>query len=229
MNENLSAPWLFIIDTEDYAGNFERDLCAYITGRVGECGVGDEEAKLFEEETGFEGFDNVVEEADERGCYRPASIYPTIGWFNNGFGGGFKEGQEEKALMEYRKAKAAYHRNSCYVKYWEEWQKDPNSHERYIKAGWNEKKLKKAAADEEKEAKKAEKETKVNKYTCYHSVAISFNKKPTKKQIDLMKERAQKFAQLPDRWQKDKTKISKITGFRLIENIIERKSKEQTV
>ncbi|KKK83825.1 hypothetical protein LCGC14_2789530, partial [marine sediment metagenome] len=38
--ENKSDSWIFIIDTDSYAGNFEREMCAYITGRVGECGVG---------------------------------------------------------------------------------------------------------------------------------------------------------------------------------------------
>lgn len=32
----------FIIDTDKYAGNFERDMCAFLTGEIGECGVGDE-------------------------------------------------------------------------------------------------------------------------------------------------------------------------------------------
>ena len=32
MNEKFESPWLFVIDVEDYVGNFERDLCAYITG-----------------------------------------------------------------------------------------------------------------------------------------------------------------------------------------------------
>jgi len=40
----------FIIDTDQYAGNFEREMCAYLTGTVGECGVGDEFAELFSKE-----------------------------------------------------------------------------------------------------------------------------------------------------------------------------------
>jgi hypothetical protein len=35
--ENL---WLFIVDTDSYAGNFERCMCAYMTGQIGECEVG---------------------------------------------------------------------------------------------------------------------------------------------------------------------------------------------
>lgn len=28
--------WIFVIDTDSYAGNFADDMCAYMTGRVGE-------------------------------------------------------------------------------------------------------------------------------------------------------------------------------------------------
>ena len=34
-----------IVDTENYAGNFERELVAYATGCYGDCGVGDGEAE----------------------------------------------------------------------------------------------------------------------------------------------------------------------------------------
>ena len=34
--------WGFIIDTDQYAGNFERELCAWTTGQIGECEVGKE-------------------------------------------------------------------------------------------------------------------------------------------------------------------------------------------
>ncbi len=32
-------PYLFVIDTDTYAGNFEREMCAYVTGQIGECEV----------------------------------------------------------------------------------------------------------------------------------------------------------------------------------------------
>ncbi len=231
MSEKLNAPWLFVIDTEDYSGNFERELCAYITGRVGECGVGDDMAEIFKNEVkdmGEEPFSNVMEENDEHGCYRPASIYPTPGWYNDGMGGHYKIGDEKRALENYRKNAAAYHRNSCYVKYYEDWKNNPNNRDRYIKSGWTEKKLKKAVDEEEKKAQEIEKSDKLSKYEAYLSVAISFSKKPTQKQIDLMKQRAQVFAQMKSRYGTG-TLISKITGFRLIENEIKRSTKEESV
>jgi hypothetical protein len=60
-----------IIETNSYAGNFEREMCAAITGAVGECGVG---SPLDYDYSMFEG--SIVEKQDENGFYRPVSIYP---------------------------------------------------------------------------------------------------------------------------------------------------------
>ena len=61
----------FLIKTDSYAGNFEREMCAYITGVVGECGVGkqyknEEVANLF--------YENISFVPDEHGCSRPVSM-----------------------------------------------------------------------------------------------------------------------------------------------------------
>ncbi len=76
---------VIIFDTEDYAGNFERPMIAYITGQIGECGVGVEAADRASKElpddvlTWFE--EHVVHTADEHGCRRPTSIVPTPGMY----------------------------------------------------------------------------------------------------------------------------------------------------
>jgi len=62
----------FVIDTDTYAGNFEREMCAYMTGMIGDCGVGDEYVD-FEIQDMFH--DNVKSVADDSGCYRPVTIY----------------------------------------------------------------------------------------------------------------------------------------------------------
>src|ERR1051326_8259449 len=101
--------WVFVIDTEQYAGNFERDMCAYITGQIGDCEVGKEYANLFKKQSivNDDFFDNIQSRADDHGCYRPCSIWETPGWFNNGMGGHFKNDDpdaNEKALKAYVKA-----------------------------------------------------------------------------------------------------------------------------
>lgn len=64
--------FIFAIQTEEYSGNFERELCAYLTGDIGECGVGEEYAKRHEEEFSNEHYDT-LQMPDEHGCYRPVS------------------------------------------------------------------------------------------------------------------------------------------------------------
>ena len=71
--------YTFVVETNQYAGNFERKLCAYLTGTIGDCEVGDTEAKLFEEETGWHGLENpfdelIRQEADDSGCRRPCAV-----------------------------------------------------------------------------------------------------------------------------------------------------------
>lgn len=74
----MSEEYTFIIDTDQYAGNFEREMCAYCTGMVGDCGVGDKEAEKFLEEFGQEKTDDMIDiigqKADEHGVYRPTEI-----------------------------------------------------------------------------------------------------------------------------------------------------------
>ena len=78
----MSNKYIFIIDTDSYAGNFERDMCAYLTGVVGDCGVGEEFAELYKNETNQEEsifLDYLEHRADDHGCFRPTSIWPTKG------------------------------------------------------------------------------------------------------------------------------------------------------
>jgi len=71
--------YIFIVKTNLYSGNFERELCAYITGEVGECGVGDNFAERYRHQVPeqWEGLweNRVFSVPDEHGCHRPASIW----------------------------------------------------------------------------------------------------------------------------------------------------------
>lgn len=58
-----------IIATDCYAGNFERELCAFITGAVGECGVGREYANFFGSYP-----PPPIDRSDDRGVMRPVSL-----------------------------------------------------------------------------------------------------------------------------------------------------------
>lgn len=100
--------FIFVIDTDKYAGNFERQMTGYMTGLVGECSVGSEEAEEFEA-AGFRAdhFEQLLTQvADEHGCYRPCAIWPTPGWFNDGLGSEYRDGEEEKARKNFKKSAA---------------------------------------------------------------------------------------------------------------------------
>lgn len=79
----MSKEYIFTIDTNSYAGNFERQMCAYVSGKVGECEVGYEEKCLFREEEGDLTYDRMIEEdvvrqkPDDHGCMRPVVILTT--------------------------------------------------------------------------------------------------------------------------------------------------------
>ncbi len=81
--------FIFLIDTDSYAGGLERQLTAFCTGCVGECGVGEEYAEVFRQECPellrtFE--DLVALRPDDSGCRRPTSIWTTPGFWNDGMG-----------------------------------------------------------------------------------------------------------------------------------------------
>ena len=52
-------------------GNFEREMCAWCTGVVGDCQVGDE----FVEDTGEYLFDDLLNINDDRGTGRPCTMF----------------------------------------------------------------------------------------------------------------------------------------------------------
>lgn len=82
-------PISVIIDTNQYAGNFEREMCAFVTGQYGGCGVGEGIAELARGEIQHVAWwDRHVEMVEDlHGCAQPVAICPTPGWFNDGFGG----------------------------------------------------------------------------------------------------------------------------------------------
>ena len=237
MSHEPKAPFVFVIDTDSYAGNFERDLCAYITGCIGDCGVGQGMAELYDKEVGVEPFTNpfediIVSEPDEHGCHRPATIYGTPGTFGNGLGGSFKDGQEAESLAHY-KAVAA----SIYGQYAEAPRNhlkmlagdDENAKAELKRLGWTVAACQEAIAEQEQKIAEAQVLTKTPKYPgAYNSVAISFEKRPTKEQISLMKERAYRFAAMMTDWVCE-PRIKTITGFRLIKQTIKRDAQEESV
>jgi hypothetical protein len=78
--------YIYVIDTNRHAGSFEREMCAFITGRFGECEVGEEIANAAIGELTLEEFrwfeENVYFIPDDHGCVRPVSVFPSLRWYN---------------------------------------------------------------------------------------------------------------------------------------------------
>lgn len=96
MPKETSSVFLFCVDTEQYSGNFERQMCAYMTGRVGDCGVGSDDAEAAECELTTEESvwiqEHIAPQKDEdHAILRPVTIVATPGWFNTGLGGFHRE------------------------------------------------------------------------------------------------------------------------------------------
>jgi hypothetical protein len=72
MVEPYHSCWVVVVATDKYAGNFEREMCAYCTGVVGDCGVGKDLAAEFPH---GEWHDRMLQFPDDHGCHRPASIW----------------------------------------------------------------------------------------------------------------------------------------------------------
>ncbi len=200
MEKKSNCLYLIVIDTNKYSGNFERDMCAYATGQVGECGVGDNQAEIARREIPemvgkIE--EIIVQIPDEHGCHRPCEIYPTPGWFNSGLGGEFREGQEVEALKHYKKAT-----RKCF----EEQIKRLKSYK--AKDGWTDEIKERDKKRHLERIAEADALEEPPKFPAYMSVAIYFNKKPSQEIIDVVKRRSAEFAK--------KEKII-ISGYRLIE------------
>ena len=75
------APYAFVIDTNQFAGNFNREMCAYITGRLGDCGVGHHYADAAKTELTRDELNNFRDWLcyipDEFACWRPTTIGDT--------------------------------------------------------------------------------------------------------------------------------------------------------
>ncbi len=64
---NTTIRYDFLIDTNKYSGNFERELCGYLTGHWDGESHGGDQAKVFMEEEGESLFDDFDQYMEERG------------------------------------------------------------------------------------------------------------------------------------------------------------------
>ena len=224
--ENVTSV-VVVIDTNEYAGNFEREMCAFITGQVGECGVGDRLIAKAREELAEDTFNNtlewieesIVQESDDNGCSRPCSIWPTPGWYNNGMGRHYKDvpGSEEQALKDSYEALVEYTRSQLEMV---TARIENNNFEDSSKPGaWDEAACIRTKKRIEAELAEAKAKAKVSKWPAYMSVAIFFEEVPPKEVMDVIVERAKRFAEERPDWRsyKGEKKPLSISAIRVLE------------
>lgn len=214
--------FIFIVDTDHYAGNFERPMCAYMTGEIGECGVGDKAEKVFREEVknnplvDDSGFSLVIQmPTGDYPCMRPCEIYPNPNWFNHGMGEHFRRDDpdaEKKALESHIKAVKDYY--EPHLQHALDRKEKPLEERGH--PSWTDEALEREIERNQKKISDAENATSVSKYPAYTSVAIFLEKRPTDEQIQFLKDRANKFVEYckTERWLPDNLAIE---GFRLVE------------
>lgn len=178
--------YVFVVDTDTYAGSFQREMTGYLVGRTDDPEThGEVEAKIAEKELPPKMWDYFQDHVilchecpDDVPIMTPAICWPTPGWFNHGMGGHFKEGQEEEAFEDYKKEITKYvkqHPGTTLV-----------------------------AGD------------KLHKCPAYMSVGIFFDEEPTQPVIALLKERADKFAKKYWPNHKIFGHKLEVTGFRIV-------------
>ena len=79
-DENVNCK-IIVLDTTTYAGNFERQLCAYITCQLGDCEIGEELAKVANKELKHLDWwkENICPQESEEGSefMRPCTLWQT--------------------------------------------------------------------------------------------------------------------------------------------------------
>lgn len=82
--------YIFVIDTNKHSDNFERQMCAYLTGFYGECEVGKEYAEMFDKDFNIEDeddnifYENIEYKSNDGGCSRPCIVFNNPKYGNDG-------------------------------------------------------------------------------------------------------------------------------------------------
>lgn len=207
--------FVFVVDTDSYAGGFERQLCAFATGSLGDCRVGKEEAEIMQSQypDSYQEFaDIILQVADENQVFRPNSIWPTPGYYTDGLGGVYTDADDpEMVLQRFLETMR------------QDVQKKIEYYDKRIAEGVKGFERDKRFAMER--LQRAEKDG-PGRFRCYHSVAIFFKTRPSLEQIEFLKERAKIYADAPSSsW----VKPFQISGFRLVDYKVIVQIKEEKI
>jgi hypothetical protein len=205
---------IIIIDTLGYAGNDEREICAYLTGEYGDCQVGDGIAQKYGKDIEHRAWwkEHISPEPDDNDTYRPASTYATPGWFNNGMGGMFRDlpENEEPARLARWQATRDYYQPHI-VRIQKRLDDQDWSH------GWTRESCERQISIHKNTVSDAETAI-LNKFDAHMSVAIYVDEFPPAEVLDELIARAEEYARNPNAVSgKDYSSAMEITGYRKID------------
>lgn len=184
-------PVVFVIDTEQYAGKFENKLCAYLTGWVGCTDEGAPQARAFNAEVPpaiVAELDSVIavfDDGDLPGL--PAQRVPTPGWFDHGKCRHYRDTPENEAIAltdflersKIRDRKRLVALDACLAAASPPADRDACARDRAaILERWT----------------RLDAMTAPLKLAAYLSVGVAFSDRPGPALIELLKQRARKFA-----------------------------------
>lgn len=193
--EDIRVPYIVVIHTNSYSGNFEREMAGYIAGIWDGSTHGGKQANIFAEETEgladeYQGLPDMAGTVPRENGYGgvPVSIWATPGRLNNGFGFHYDDadGDEQEARRRAVEAIEAYH--APQIKRYS----DRLASQDFEPEGWT-KEACEQALQSSLDAIARIADGPLGKYPAYESVAIFFDSEPNEKQLDLMWERAKKF------------------------------------
>lgn len=204
MNSEIEKEiYIFVIDTENYSGNFVAEMGVYLTGLTPNYNSEaiSQYSRAFIEEEGVESddlFSDLIM-PDKRGsCDLPSEIYPTKGWFNHGYGGHFPLSQKEEALLDYKRKMEQYLLEKIYKN--EAFKREHFLHLAFDQnyCGWTQESIDYEINSLKEQLQKLYDLKEVNCHPAYLSVALSFWQKPSDDVLNLLLKRAKAFCKLPE-------------------------------
>lgn len=182
----MSQKFIIVVDTDRYAGNFERDSVSFATGL--ECGLG-KETRLAREELSLPVLSwweaHVLEVEDREGVPRLAHIMPTPGFFNHGLGNHFPSTEEGRrlALEDYKAVATKYERDAI----------ERLENTEPGKGGWTEENIREDLMERKETLEKIASATSVKEHPSYQSVAIYLDQVPAADLLELFERRIKRY------------------------------------
>jgi hypothetical protein len=197
--------YTFVVDTEQYVGNFERAMCQYMTGRILDNEEDEDEDLTFS--PGI--FLKMEERPTEHDQYAYHHIVTTPGWYNNGVGGHFRDIPENDsaALEHWKRSTVEYETKYLNI---HQAMLDEIDTDRMRRSGWTRESLGRVVQEYRDRIERAAFRTAVNKFPAFLSLGIFFHQELTNEEIEILKSRAHEFAE---------RESLVVTGFRMIEEI----------